>query len=53
VQKFDDLPEPYRENVNMEPPFGGRLGEPPLLTSAEIDEVVAFLSTRTDGYTPR
>jgi hypothetical protein len=24
-----------------------------LLTSAEIDDVVAFLNTLTDGYTPR
>jgi cytochrome c peroxidase len=53
VQKFDDLPEPYRENINREPPFGGRPGEQPLLTSAEIDDVVAFLNTLTDGYTPR
>jgi cytochrome c peroxidase len=53
VQKFDDLPEPYRANVNMEPPFGGRPGEQPSLTPDEIDDIVAFLNTLTDGYTPR
>jgi cytochrome c peroxidase len=50
VQKFDDLPESYRANVNMEPPFGGRPGDPPTLSASEIDAVVAFLNTLTDGY---
>ena len=26
VDKFDDLPAQYRENINMEPPFGGQSG---------------------------
>lgn len=52
VQKFDDLPAIYRDNVNMEPPFGRREGEPPALSPAEIDDVIAFLNTLTDGYTP-
>lgn len=50
VQKFDDLPQPYRDNVDMEPPFGGRPGDPPALSPSEIDDVVAFLNTLTDGY---
>ena len=50
VQKFDDLPEPYRGNVNMEPPFGGKPGDPPTLSPTEIDDIVAFLQTLTDGY---
>ena len=53
VQKFDDLPEAYRANVNMEPPFGGRPGDPPTLSASEIDAVVAFLNTLTDGYEPK
>jgi cytochrome c peroxidase len=53
VRKFDDLPEPYRDNVNMEPPFGGRPGQTPALSSAEIDDVIAFLDTLTDGYAPK
>ena len=52
VQKFDDLPEAYRANVNMEPPFGGRSGEAPKLSASEIDDVIAFLNTLTDGYEP-
>ncbi len=50
VQKFDDLPPLYRENVNMEPPFGGHPGDPPTLSAGEIDDVIAFLNTLTDGY---
>lgn len=53
LQKFDDLPEPYRGNVNMEPPFGGRPGAPPALSSSDIDDVIAFLNTLTDGYEAR
>ena len=52
VQKFDDLPELYRDNVNLEPPFGQRLGDPPALSASEIDDVLAFLNTLTDGYMP-
>jgi cytochrome c peroxidase len=50
VQKFDDLPPRYHDNVNMEPPFGRSPGEPPALSPSEIDDVVAFLGTLTDGY---
>ena len=50
VRKFDDLPAQYVTNVNMEPPFGGHVGDPPALSPAEVDDVVAFLRTLTDGY---
>lgn len=52
VEKFDDLPARCRANVNMDPPFGGKPGDPPALSEAEIDDVVAFLETLTDGYKP-
>lgn len=52
VLKFDDLPETYRDNVNMEPPFGGKPGDPPTLSANEIDDVIDFLNTLTDGYEP-
>jgi cytochrome c peroxidase len=54
--KFDDLPARYHANVNVEAPFGGAPGSAPLLTDAEIDDVVAFLGTLTDadqGENPR
>jgi cytochrome c peroxidase len=50
VLKFDDLPAPYVANVNTDPPFGGRPGDRPALSPAEVDDVVAFLGTLTDGY---
>lgn len=54
VRKFDDLPERYRANVNTsEAPYGRARGAAPALSAAEIDDVVAFLKTLTDGYAPR
>jgi cytochrome c peroxidase len=50
VRKFDDLPPQYHGNVNVEPPFGGRPGDPPALSEEEIEDVIAFLGTLTDGY---
>jgi len=50
VQKYDDLPTEYQANVNVEPPFDRHRGDLPALTPAEIDDVVAFLQTLTDGY---
>ncbi|WP_420804155.1 cytochrome-c peroxidase [Ralstonia soli] len=52
VDKFDDLPSQYRANVNMEPPFGGKPGDKPALSEADVRDIVAFLKTLTDGYRP-
>ena len=52
VQKFNDLPQRYQANLNTDPPFGGVPGGKPALTDAQIDDVVAFINTLTDGYTP-
>jgi len=52
VLKFDDLPPQYRANVETGTPFGGHPGDQPALSDAEIDDVVAFLKTLTDGYHP-
>ncbi len=50
VQKFDDLPPPYRRNVNTtEAPYNRRPGMAPALDDAEIADLVAFLSTLTDA----
>ncbi len=51
VHKFDDLPPEYVVNVNTtEVPYNRKIGEEPALTPAEIDDVIAFLQTLTDGY---
>jgi cytochrome c peroxidase len=52
VRKFDDLPAAYRVNVDVEPPFGGHPGDRPALSDDEIDDVVAFIRTLTDGFLP-
>jgi cytochrome c peroxidase len=52
VHKFDDLPATYQGNLNNEPPFGARAGDHPALSPDEIDDIVAFLHTLTDGYAP-
>lgn len=46
VRKFDDLPAPYQANVSMDPPFGPKQ----VLSEADVDDLVAFLQTLTDGY---
>ncbi len=51
VQKFNDLPPQYRANVNVaEVPYNRQPGMAPALTPAEIDDLVQFLGTLTDGY---
>jgi cytochrome c peroxidase len=52
AQKFDDLPERYRENINDEVPFTPPIEGKPALSEREIADVVAFLRTLTDGYQP-
>jgi len=48
---YNDLPARYRANINMDPPFGGKPGDEPRLNDKEIDAIVAFLGTLTDGWT--
>ena len=51
VKKFDDLPVEYHANVNTtEVPYNRQLGDTPALSDAEVDDVIAFLQTLTDGY---
>jgi cytochrome c peroxidase len=48
--KFDSVPRKFRGQVNVTlAPYGRRQGEPPALTDPEIDAIVAFLRTLTDG----
>lgn len=53
ADKFNDLPPQYRSNVNTtEAPYNRKPGGVPALDSDEIDDLVAFLNTLTDGYQP-
>jgi cytochrome c peroxidase len=50
-EKFDDLPPEYRANVNTtEAPYNRHPGELPALDDVDIEDVIAFLNTLTDGY---
>ena len=50
VLKFDDLPAALRGNVNRrEVPLQLRVGDAPLLSEADIDDLVAFIATLTDA----
>jgi cytochrome c peroxidase len=56
LYEYNDLPVEYDANVNVgeipytPPTFGG--GQAPTLDAEEIDEIVAFLCTLTDGFDP-
>ncbi len=45
-----DLPPAYEPNLDVQAPFGRQRGERPALRDADIDDIVAFLTTLTDGY---
>jgi len=53
VLKFNDTPAIYQANVNLsDVPYDRKPGDAPRLNDAEIDDVVSFLRTLTDGYKP-
>lgn len=52
VHKFNDLPPQYWSNIDVEAPFDRKPGEQPALSEQDIDDVVAFLGTLTDGFSP-
>jgi cytochrome c peroxidase len=53
VHLFDDLPPGYPDDIDHDPPLDRKPGAEPALTDADIDDLIAFLNTLTDGYTPR
>ena len=48
----DDLPAQYLGNLSQEIPFKPRPDGRPRLDDREIDDIVAFLGTLTDGWKP-
>ncbi len=52
VDKFNDLPEEYRGNIDtIDVPLNRKIGDKPVWDDNQIADVVAFLKTLTDGYT--
>jgi cytochrome c peroxidase len=52
-RKFDDLPRAYQGNIDEQAPFGQHPGDTAALSEADINDLVAFLETLTDGYRSR
>lgn len=51
VVLYNDLPPKYRANVDTtDAPFNRHPGDKPALSKAQIQDVIAFLKTLTDGY---
>jgi cytochrome c peroxidase len=50
VRRFDDMPPGYPDNIDHDPPLDRKPGAAPALTDADIDDLIAFLKTLTDGY---
>ena len=54
VNKFNDIPSAQLSNVNTsEAPYNRLVGDVPALSDTEVDDVIVFLRTLTDGWTPR
>lgn len=47
VQRFDDLPEALRGNVNTQAPFGSAT---PRMSAADLADLQCFLETLSDGH---
>jgi cytochrome c peroxidase len=50
TEKFDDLPAAYRANIDTQPPFDRHAGGSPALSAADIEDIVVFLETLSDGF---
>jgi len=54
VDRYDDLPVELKGNVDhFNPPFDGGVHRKPALNAAQIDDMLAFLGTLTDGDAAR
>jgi cytochrome c peroxidase len=52
IDKENDLPAALRGHLNVEVPFNRKPGDAPALSDRDIDDLLAFLLTLTDGYVP-
>jgi cytochrome c peroxidase len=48
--KFDDLPALYFANLDTQAPFDRHAGETSAMSEQDIEDIVTFLQTLTDGY---
>ena len=50
IVKFDDLPAAYAANLDTQAPFDRRAGDAPAMSAQDIEDIVVFLQTLSDGY---
>ncbi|WP_144106982.1 cytochrome-c peroxidase [Paraburkholderia sp. BCC1886] len=51
VQKYDDLPVKYQANIdNADAPLDRKLGDKPAMSDEDINDIIAFMKTLSDGY---
>jgi cytochrome c peroxidase len=51
VQKYDDLPARHQKNIDPQLPLDGRArGARPALAEGDVQDLLCFLETLTDGY---
>jgi cytochrome c peroxidase len=50
VRIYDDLPALYRANIDPTLPIVRKRGAAPAMTEQEVDDLMAFLGTLTDGF---
>jgi cytochrome c peroxidase len=51
VEKYNDIPAKYQANVDVaDAPFDRNLGDKPAMTDQDIQDIIAFMKTLSDGY---
>lgn len=51
VQKFNDLPVQFQANIDVaDAPFDRKFGDKPAMSDQDIQDIIAFLKTLSDGY---
>ncbi|WP_459719712.1 cytochrome-c peroxidase [Paraburkholderia sp. 2C] len=53
VAQFNDMPSQYQKNVDFQDaPFDRKPGDKPAMTDRDIQDIIAFMNTLSDGYRP-
>jgi cytochrome c peroxidase len=51
VQKYNDLPPQFHANVDVsDAPFDRKPGDQPAMTDQDIQDIIAFMKTLSDGF---
>jgi cytochrome c peroxidase len=54
IMQYDDLPAKYHANVDkQDAPFDRKRGDEPAMSKDDIADLIAFLKTLNDGYSPQ